>query len=114
MIQAEQVLEKKVEGVDKKIPNARAGQKDWLQHKIGKQRYLVLLIWLPLLLSIPDITNLAIRTALNTKLVEVESKIPDIINLATKAAQLSVQKPWRLRIKYLMQQVLLLPLILID
>ena len=36
--------------------------------------------------KIPDITNLATKAALNTKAADVESKIPDIINLTTKAA----------------------------
>ena len=36
--------------------------------------------------KIPDIINLAKKAAMNTKVGEFESKIPDITNLATKAA----------------------------
>ena len=36
--------------------------------------------------KIPDLTNVASKPALNKKATEVESKIPDITNLATKAA----------------------------
>ena len=36
--------------------------------------------------KIPDITNLATKAALNSKAKEVESKIPGITNLATTAA----------------------------
>ena len=35
---------------------------------------------------IPDITNLAAKAARSKRVAEVESKIPDVINLATKAA----------------------------
>ena len=47
--------------------------------------------------KIPDITNLATKAALDKNVVEVESKVPDITNLLTKAGH-------RLMVKYLIPQ----------
>ena len=43
-------------------------------------------IYIYIYIYIFDITNLAVKAALNTKAAEVESKIPGITNLATKTA----------------------------
>ena len=62
--------------------------------------------------KILGITNLATKAVLNTKAAEVESKIRDIKILATKAALNT--KSQRLKKKYLIPQVWLLLLNLID
>ena len=59
--------------------------------------------------KIPDITNLATKAALNTNAREIKSKIPEIITQL-----LSMQKLQRLKIKYLILPVLLLLLNLTD
>ena len=41
--------------------------------------------------KIPDITNLATKTTLNAKINEVESEIPNITNLATKTTLTAVE-----------------------
>ena len=41
--------------------------------------------------KIPDITNLATNTTLNTKINEVKVKIPNITNLATTIALTAVE-----------------------
>ena len=41
--------------------------------------------------KIPDITNLATKTTLNAKINEVKGKIPNITNLATKTALTAVE-----------------------
>ena len=41
--------------------------------------------------KIPDITNLATKTTLNAKTNEVKGEIPDITNLATKTALTAVE-----------------------
>ena len=94
-----QGLEKKFEDVDKKIPNSSGLVKktDWISDDFClvtkpqrlKTKYLILLIWLWWLLwiqkphkfkcKIPDIPNLAIKTALNPKVTEIENKILDTI-----------------------------------
>ena len=42
--------------------------------------------------KIPDITNLATKTTLNAKINEIKKKIPNIINLATNTALTAVEK----------------------
>ena len=59
--------------------------------------------------KIPDITNLATKAALNTNAREIKSKIPEITTQL-----LSMQKLQRLKIKYLILPVLLLLLNLTD
>ena len=41
--------------------------------------------------KIPDITNLAINSSLNAKIIEVKGKIPSITNLATTTALTAVE-----------------------
>ena len=59
--------------------------------------------------KIPDITNLATKAALNTNAREIKSKIPEITTQL-----LSMQKLQRLKIKDLILPVLLLLLNLTD
>ena len=56
------------------------------------RRYLILVEWLKRLITIlklqkneiPSCTGLVTITALNRKVIEIEGKLPDITNLATK------------------------------
>ena len=56
------------------------------------RRYLIIVEWLKRLITIlklqkneiPSCTGLVTITALNRKVIEIEGKLPDITNLATK------------------------------
>ena len=65
--------------------------------------------------QIADITNLATKAALNTKVTEVESKIVKYLTLIIQVPRLlSIQRSQKIKRKYLVSQLLLLPLNLVD
>ena len=64
--------------------------------------------------KIPDITNLATKTTLNAKISETKGEIPNITNLATNASPIAKINEVKWEIFILLTQLLLILLLLLK